>query len=238
MKEIINVSSLEKTFYTPAGELRVLKGIETIFNKGEMVGIVGASGAGKSTFLHIIGTLDRPTSGKIVFKNLNSGLQGDIEPFSLSNGDIAAFRNRTIGFVFQFHHLLPEFNALENIAMPGIISKASGARFRNREELYERAKKLLDELGIYARRNHKPGELSGGEQQRVAVARALILEPQVVLADEPTGNLDATTGEGLFRLLMDINSKKGITFIIVTHNESLSRRCSRVLEMADGALKG
>ncbi|MFO0754512.1 MAG: ABC transporter ATP-binding protein [Thermodesulfovibrionales bacterium] len=235
-RDLIRIESLEKSFYTPAGELKVLKGITETFSRGEMVGIVGASGAGKSTFLHILGTLDTPTAGAVVYRVGGQGGEvRDIAPFSLSNTELAFFRNRVIGFVFQFHYLLPEFSAVENVMMPGLIALAQGG---DRRALRERAEKLLDELGLFARRMHKPGELSGGEQQRVAVARALLLEPEVVLADEPTGNLDTATGEELFRLLQEINARRGVTFIIVTHNESLSRRCHRLVEMADGRLVG
>lgn len=233
MKELIKIERLQKSFHTPAGELRILKGIDAFFNEAEMVGIIGVSGVGKSTFLHILGTLDKPTSGSIIYKVDSQKTEG-IDPFNLSNGELAVFRNRMIGFVFQFHYLLPEFTAIENVMMPGLISM--GSRVKERKELHEKAGNLLNELGLYARKDHKPGELSGGEQQRVAVARALLLEPRVVLADEPTGNLDAATGEDLFRLLMDINQKRGITFIIVTHNKNLSKRCHRTLEMVDGNL--
>ncbi len=240
MSSLIAVENLHKSFLTPAGELQVIKGIDMSFSGGEMVAIVGASGAGKSTFLHILGTLDKPTQGKIVY-NAN----GPVDPFSLGNGAIAAFRNRMIGFVFQFHYLLPEFSAIENVLMPGLIcrslseadtSKFGPEKFRTKKDLTERAIHLLDILGLHERHEHKPGELSGGEQQRVAVARALLLEPRVVFADEPTGNLDTATGEGLFRQLIEINEKQGVTFVIVTHNESLSKRCHRVVEMIDGTL--
>jgi lipoprotein-releasing system ATP-binding protein len=230
MKELISVEGLEKSFYMPAGELKVLKGIDAVFNEGEVVSIVGASGAGKSTFLHVLGTLDKPTSGKVIY-------EPEINPFDLSNGELAIFRNKVIGFIFQFHYLLPEFSAIENVMMPGMIAVSHQPSAISHRELYEKAEKLLDELGLYARKDHKPGELSGGEQQRVAVARALLLAPKVVLADEPTGNLDTKTGEELFKLLMDINQKHGITFIIVTHNESISKRCHRTLEMVDGKLR-
>ncbi len=261
MKELIKVEGLNKSFRLLAGELKVLKDVEAVFYEGEMVSIVGASGTGKSTFLHILGTLDKPTSGKVLYKvgsqkgdcpgftdaapvfnraGSESGLSPcGIDPFSLSSGNLAVFRNRIIGFVFQFHYLLPEFSAIENVMMPGIISMGSrvqGGKGLRYKEIYEKAEKLLDDLGLYARKNHKPGELSGGEQQRVAVARALILEPKVVLTDEPTGNLDTATGEDLFSLLLDINFSKGITFVIVTHNESLSKRCHRTLKMVDGKL--
>lgn len=223
MKSLVEAQEIEKSFYTPAGELRILKGVDLSIGAEEIVGIVGASGVGKSTFLHVLGTLDRPTSGKVFYDGK------DI--FSMDNGALALFRNRTIGFVFQFHHLLPEFTALENVMMPGLIS------FRDRAELEAHAEGLLNELGVYERRDHRPGELSGGEQQRVAVARSLILNPRVVLADEPTGNLDTATGEELFQLLLRLNRERGITFVIVTHNESLSQRCHRVLTMVDGRLE-
>ena len=188
-----------------------------------MLAIVGVSGAGKSTLLHIMGTLDEPTSGNVLYESR--------DVFSLDDYSLAGFRNKSIGFVFQFHHLLPEFTAIENVLMPGLINM-SGYK-----EIKERAEMLLGELGLSERKNHRPGELSGGEQQRVAVARALINEPKVVLADEPTGNLDTHTGEELFKLLLQLNEKKRITFVIVTHNESLSRQCHRVLEMVDGKFR-
>ncbi len=242
MKELIVVKDLKKSFSTPAGELNILKGIDATFFEGEVVSIVGASGVGKSTFLHIIGTLDKPTYGNITYKiKSKNGKEGEevIDPFSLSNGELATFRNRVIGFVFQFHYLLPEFSAQENVMMPGLVGMGNkDKRFKpsDYKEIKERAERLLDELGIYKRKDHKPGELSGGEQQRVAVARALLLEPKIVFADEPTGNLDTRTGEDLFKLLMNINQKQGISFIIVTHNESLSRKCHRTMEMVDGKL--
>lgn len=239
MKELIRVEGLEKSFYMPAGELKVLKGIDAVFNEAEVVSIVGASGVGKSTFLHVLGTLDKPTTGKVLYKVNNQQLFANnvIDPFSLSNGEIAVFRNRIIGFVFQFHYLLPEFTAIENVMMPAMIARSQKLEVISQKEIYERAERLLEELGLYARKNHKPGELSGGEQQRIAVARALLLEPRVVFADEPTGNLDTKTGEDLFKLLLDINQKRGITFVIVTHNETLSKRCHRTMEMVDGKLR-
>lgn len=224
MTRLIEVQGLQKTFFMPAGELNILNSVDMSIKEGEVVGIVGSSGAGKSTLLHILGTLDRPTSGRILY--------GNEDVFSLDNNRLAAFRNSTIGFVFQFHHLLPEFTALENVMMPGLISSS------NRAELKARADSLLSDLGLFNRKDHRPGELSGGEQQRVAVARALMLNPKVVLADEPTGNLDTATAEELFNLLLKLNESKGITFIIVTHNDSLSKRCHRVLKMTDGRLAG
>ncbi|MBI4691274.1 MAG: ABC transporter ATP-binding protein [Nitrospirae bacterium] len=229
---MIEIKDLKKSFYPPAGELKVLKGINLSIKAGEMIAIVGASGVGKSTLLHILGTLDRPSSGNVLYEGR--------DVFSTDDYSLAAFRNVSIGFVFQFHHLLPEFTAIENVVMPGLInlgSKGQRVKGLKLEQIKEKAEKLFKELGIYERKDHRPGELSGGEQQRVAVARALILEPKVVLADEPTGNLDTQTGEELFKLLVELNKKKGITFVVVTHNESLSRQCHRLLEMVDGRFK-
>jgi lipoprotein-releasing system ATP-binding protein len=224
VKNLVDAQGIQKSFYTPAGELKILKGVNLSLREAEVVGIVGASGVGKSTFLHILGTLDRPTAGKIFY--------GGIDVFAMDAASLSAFRNKAIGFVFQFHHLLPEFTALENVMMPGLISS------KNHDELHQHAEEILSELGLLQRKDHRPGELSGGEQQRVAVARALILNPKVVLADEPTGNLDTATGQELFQLVMKLNSKRGITFVIVTHNESLSQRCHRVVKMEDGKLAG
>ncbi|MFA4829636.1 MAG: ABC transporter ATP-binding protein [Thermodesulfovibrionales bacterium] len=225
---MIEVQDLKKSFYPPAGELQVLNGINLSIKAGEMVAIMGASGVGKSTLLHILSALDRPSSGSILYEGK--------DVFSLDDNALAAFRNTSIGFVFQFHHLLPEFTALENVMMPGLILRSQKSEVSS-QEIQEKAEKLLRELGVYERKNHRPGELSGGEQQRVAVARALILGPKVVFADEPTGNLDTHTGEELFKLLLELNKKEGITFVIVTHNESLSRQCHRVLEMVDGRFR-
>lgn len=222
METFIKINNLNKSFLTPGRELHVLKGITLDLYRGEMAAIMGPSGVGKSTLLHILGTIDRPTSGNIFYDGK------DI--FTLKNDALSDFRNKTIGFVFQFHHLLPELNAVENTMMPALISGI------NQREAYKRAEAILGELGLSNRLLHKPGELSGGEQQRVAVARALMLEPAVVLADEPTGNLDTQTGEELFRLLMELNDKKGITFIIVTHNEHLASKCKRIIRMLDGRI--
>ena len=201
-------------------ELRVLDGIDFEIRIGEMLAIVGASGVGKSTFLHILGGLDRPTSGKVLY--------GDVDIFSLASGELARFRNERVGFIFQFHHLLPEFSAIENVMIPALIRRADP------KNAAETAAKVLTDVGLGGRLHHRPGELSGGEQQRVAVARALVLKPDVVLADEPTGNLDTLTGEAIHDLLMSINKQMGITFVIVTHNDRLAIRADRVLRMADG----
>ncbi len=223
MANLVEAREISKSFYTPAGELKILKGVDLTIGQGEVIGIVGASGVGKSTFLYVLGTLDRPTSGKVFYE--------DKDIFAIDSGSLASFRNKTIGFVFQFHHLLPEFSALENVMMPGLIGFGDNAKIR------ARAEGLLSELGVYERKDHRPGALSGGEQQRVAVARALIMNPRIVLADEPTGNLDTATGEELFNLLLRLNKDRGITFVIVTHNENLSRRCHRVMKMVDGRLE-
>lgn len=220
MGNLIEAKQIHKSFRTEAGELTILKDINLSITEGEILGIVGASGAGKSTLLHILGALDKPSSGKVLFQ------ENDV--FSLDDIMLAEFRNSSIGFVFQFHHLLPEFNSLENVMLPGLISNRPYA------EIEKRAKQLLDELGLSRRLKHRPGELSGGEQQRVAVARALLLNPKIVLADEPTGNLDTATGNALFNLFIELNRKNRTTFVIVTHNKTLSDNCHRVLEMADG----
>jgi len=187
-----------------------------------MLAIVGASGVGKSTFLHIVGGLERPTSGSVRY--------GDLDVYALPSDRVARFRNERVGFVFQFHHLLPEFTALENVLLPCFI------RNWDRKRAEGTATSLLAAVGLGGRLHHRPGELSGGEQQRVAVARALVLGPDVVLADEPTGNLDAHTGEAIHDLLQKLNQETGTTFIIVTHNEKLARRADRVLRMSEGLL--
>src|SRR5512143_1624553 len=220
---MITVTDLHKSFVIGEHQLEVLKGISLTIARGELIAIVGASGAGKSTMLHILGLLDRPTKGTVLYEGKDL--------FQLSETDQADFRNRRIGFVFQFHHLLPEFTALENACMPALIQRREPA------EIEKEAVAILEEVGLGSRLHHKPGELSGGEQQRVAVARALLLHPDVVLADEPTGNLDAHTGEAVHQLLQDINKQKGVTFVIVTHNDKLAIRADRVLRMTEGKLK-
>ena len=221
MANLIEAIQVHKSFKTEAGELNILRDINLKIADGEMLGIIGASGAGKSTLLHILGALDKPSSGKVLF-------QGK-DVFSLDDARLAEFRNSSIGFVFQFHHLLPEFNSIENVMLPGLISGSPYGETENR------AKQILGELGLSKRLKHRPGELSGGEQQRVAVARALLQNPKIVLADEPTGNLDTTTGNSLFDLFIELNRKNRTTFVIVTHNKTLSDHCHRVLEMADGS---
>ncbi len=203
-------------------ELPVLKGINLEIQRGELIAIVGASGAGKSTLLHIIGTLDKPTSGTVTFDGQDL--------FTMSESEQAEFRNRRIGFVFQFHHLLPEFTALENVCMPALVQR------RDQASVETEAATLLAEVGLGQRLHHKPGELSGGEQQRVAMARALMQKPDLVLADEPTGNLDTHTGDGLFGLMRELNKARKTTFIIVTHNDKLSAQSDRIVYMQDGLI--
>lgn len=202
--------------------IEVLKGIDLIIRPGETLAIEGASGAGKSTLLHILGALDRPTEGRVLFQGADLGCLSEIE--------LAEIRNRHIGFVFQFHHLLPEFTALENTIMPGLI------RGLSYKEAAKRGEEILTQLGLKHRLLHKPGELSGGEQQRVAVARALMLNPKVILADEPTGNLDTKTGEEVHNLLLQINREQGITIVVVTHNSALASRMGRRVLLVDGVL--
>jgi lipoprotein-releasing system ATP-binding protein len=220
VKELMEVRQIFKTYGNGAKQVEVLKGIDLTFFKGERAAIVGASGVGKTTLLHILGTLDRPTSGKVVYEGK------DI--FALNEKELALFRNREVGFVFQFHHLLPEFNALENTMMPCLI------RGMSKKEGASQAESILSLVGLKNRLTHKPGELSGGEQQRVAVARALVLDRKLLLADEPTGNLDTKTGEAVFDLLQELNQIKGVTLIVVTHNLKLAARLSRQIHLVDG----
>ena len=204
------------------GDLEILKGVSISVKKGEIVSIVGASGAGKSTLLHIIGTLDRPDKGTVL-------IEGE-DVFALNEKQLSDFRNRHIGFVFQFHHLLPEFTALENVCIPGFIAG------QDKKSVEKRALDLLDILGVSHRANHKPSAMSGGEQQRVSVARALINNPTLILADEPSGNLDSENATALHQLFFDLREKMQQTFIIVTHNEELARISDRTIHMRDGLI--
>ncbi len=219
---MIAAVDLRKSFHLDQTEIHVLNGISLDIMRGELVAIVGVSGAGKTTLLHILGTLDKPTNGSVRF-------DGE-DVFAKDEPALADFRNRKIGFVFQFHHLLPEFTALENVMMPALI------RRQPREEARAAAESVLKDVGLEHRLAHRTGEMSGGEQQRVAVARALVLRPDLVLADEPTGNLDTHTGEEVFRLMRDLNRAKGVTFVIVTHNEALSNQADRIIRMVDGTI--
>lgn len=220
---LLEVRDLRKSFRTEGGRVDVLNGVDLSVAEGDTIALVGASGAGKSTLLHILGTLEKPTSGSVCFR-------GD-DVFSLNEGALATFRNRSIGFVFQFHHLLPEFTALENVMMPALISGMP------RETARQAAGRFLDDVGLAHRLHHKPGELSGGEQQRVAIARALVLSPALLLADEPTGNLDRKTSEEIHELLAGIQRKSGLTLIIVTHNERLAARMGKTIRLVDGRIQ-
>lgn len=213
---MLSAKNITKTY----GQLQVLKGVDLLINKGEIVSIVGSSGAGKSTLLHILGTLDKADGGEIVLN--------DQAINKLSGKKLAAFRNKNIGFVFQFHHLLPEFTALENVCIPGWIAG------NKKNETIERATALLKTLGLAERMDNKPGQLSGGEQQRVAVARALINNPAIVMADEPTGNLDSAHAKELHELFIELRNKFNQTFLIVTHNEELAKMSDRIVIMKDG----
>ena len=219
---MIDVVDLYKSFPMGGRELVVLNNINLHIKRGELIAIMGASGAGKSTLLQILGTLDRPTKGTVSFDGQNL--------FTLTEQEQAEFRNKRVGFVFQFHHLLPEFSALENACLPAMIQK------RDMADVGGEATKLLGEVGLADRLHHKPGELSGGEQQRVSVARALMQQPDLVLADEPTGNLDSHTGDALFTLLRQLNRSRGTTFVIVTHNDKLSSQADRIVSMQDGMI--
>ncbi|UCD70699.1 MAG: ABC transporter ATP-binding protein [Syntrophobacterales bacterium] len=219
-RSLILVENLFKSFGHGSKRVDVLKGITLTFWPGEAVAIYGSSGVGKSTFMHIIGTLDRPSAGRIIYRGQ--------DVFSMEERALAAFRNREVGFIFQLYHLLPEFNALENTMMPALI------KGMHRSEAAIKAEEILVEVGLGNRITHKPGELSGGEQQRVAVARSLILQPTLLLADEPTGNLDTKTGNAIHDLLMRLNIEKRVTLIVVTHNHEIASRMPRRIQMVDG----
>ena len=215
---MIQVTDIHKRF----GDLEVLKGVSLSVARGEVVSIVGASGAGKTTLLQILGTLSRPDGGRLAIDGT--------EPFALGDKALSQFRNERIGFVFQFHHLLPEFSAFENVCIPGFIGR------RPRAEVERRADELLSLMGLAARRNHKPGQLSGGEQQRVAIARALVNSPAVLLADEPSGNLDTRNRDEIHRLFFDLRDRLGQTTVIVTHDEGLAAMADRTITMSDGRI--
>ena len=222
MSSLLELRDIRKTYGTGAGKVEVLKGISLTVAAGETIALVGASGAGKTTLLHIMGTLDLPTGGTVVF-------QGE-EIFRRSETALASFRNRTIGFVFQFHHLLPEFTALENVMMPGLINR------QKRRDVEETARELLGKVGLGHRLTHRPTELSGGEQQRVAIARALLQSPALLLADEPTGNLDRKTSDEVHDVLRQLHDEMGITLIIVTHNERMASSMGKIVQLEDGRI--
>ncbi|MDP3182737.1 MAG: ABC transporter ATP-binding protein [Desulfobaccales bacterium] len=216
----IQIRDLSKTFWTNGNRVEVLTGVDLDIFKGETLAVVGASGVGKSTLLHILGTLERPSAGQLRWDGQ--------EVFSLDDHHLAAFRNRKVGFVFQFHHLLPEFNALENVMLPGLIARMPQPDAR------QQAEAILVRVGLKERLGHRVSTLSGGEQQRVAVARALVLGPEVLLADEPTGNLDPKSGARVQELILELNRERGLTSVIVTHNLELARGLDREITLVDG----
>lgn len=217
---IIAARGLKKSYNDGSRELNILRGVDLEVRDGECLAIIGASGAGKSTLLHILGTLDRAIVGDVLFRGKNLR--------SLGGGAIDQIRNQEIGFVFQFYHLMPEFNALENVMIPSL------SKGKSRAACSDRATELLTRVGLAERLTHKPGQLSGGEQQRVAIARALFNEPSVLLADEPTGNLDESTGTGITELLLDLNKSENVTLVLVTHDESVASSADRVIRLQDG----
>jgi len=217
---LLEAREVHKSYWLGEKEIHVLRGASFSLEPGEMASLVGPSGVGKSTFLHVIGTLDPPTAGTVLFEGRDA--------FAMPEEELASFRNRSVGFVFQFHYLLPEFTALQNVSMPALINRAS------RDASEAQAREMLGIVGLGHRLDHKPGELSGGEQQRVALARALVLKPRLLLADEPTGNLDEATGEGIHQLLTELNQRLGIAAIVVTHNPRLAERMPRRLRLAGG----
>jgi lipoprotein-releasing system ATP-binding protein len=222
-KQILTANNIYKSFQTVKNKkLEVLKGISLEIEEKMITVIVGASGAGKSTLLHLLGALDRPDSGEVIYNKENI--------FKLSDDKLAKFRNRNIGFIFQFHHLLPEFTAMENVCIPQMIS---GLSF---EKASIKSKELLETVGLSERLDHKPSELSGGEQQRVAVARALANDPQIVFADEPTGNLDSENSEGIHQLIVNLKNELGKSFVIVSHNSNLVQLADKIFEMRDGKI--
>lgn len=222
MGAAIEINNLTKSFAKDGRRIDVLKGLNLTVTSGESLAVLGVSGAGKSTLIHILGTLDRPTSGSVHFDGLNV--------FEWDEKRLARFRNERIGFVFQFFNLLPEFTSMENTMMPALVSGMS------RRQAIKRAEIILNEVGLGDRMDHKPGELSGGEQQRVAVARSLIMEPEVLLTDEPTGNLDRSTAVKIEDMLIDLNKNRKVTLIIVTHNKSLADRMVRSIGLSDGRI--
>ncbi len=221
---VLRAEEVRKVFRKDGYDIEVLKGISLSIGRGETIGVVGVSGAGKTTLLQILGTLDRPTSGRILF-------DGE-DVTGLSEDRLASLRNRKIGFVFQFHNLLPEFSVLENVMLPCRIAGLDKAEARRRAEA------LLSEAGLSQRATHRSGEISGGEQQRVAICRALVMEPSVLLADEPTGNLDRVTATGMVDLLLEVNRARGLSLLMVTHNEQVASRLDRLVRIDDGRVAG
>jgi lipoprotein-releasing system ATP-binding protein len=219
---LLQARKLYKTYLSATKKIEVLRGLDLEVSQGNMVAVMGASGVGKSTLLHILGGLDRPDEGEILFHGANL--------LSYSPGELADFRNSRIGFVFQMHHLLPEFNALENTMIPYLVRKY------DLKEAGNRARRILSEVGLSERLDHRPGQLSGGEQQRVAIARALLNNPNLILADEPTGNLDERTSESIFQLFRDLHASRNLSFLIATHNSDLAAICDQTYILHEGIL--
>jgi lipoprotein-releasing system ATP-binding protein len=220
---VLELHQVYKSFDHNALSIEVLRGVDLVIQRAESLAVTGASGAGKSTLLNIMGTLEPPTQGSVRFEGRNI--------WGMDETQLCKLRNRDMGFVFQFHHLLPEFDAFENTLMPALIARMS------RTEAEDRAREILTKVGLSTRLTHRVGELSGGEQQRVAIARALVMSPKLLLADEPTGNLDMTTGDGIVDLLVRLNRSEGLTMVIVTHNQRLAQRMSRQIELVDGRIQ-
>ncbi len=227
---ILSAQEVTKSFSLGKREIPVLRGVDFAVQEGEMVALLGASGAGKSTLLHVLGLLDPPTTGKVLYRG---------EPVhDLPARKRALLRHQHIGFVFQFYHLIPELNALQNVQLGRMMFQGPLSYMRQRKQVRSEARQILESVGLSERLRHRSAELSGGERQRVAIARALIAEPRVILADEPTGNLDSTTANDVLGILFDINRSQGIAFVLVTHNEELARRCHRIVRLKDGVVVG
>lgn len=228
MNPILEARRIRKSYYKNEIELPVLRGVDVAFARGEMSALVGRSGSGKSTLMHLLATLDKPDEGEVWF----DGQRVD----HLSRRDRDSYRNREIGIIFQFYHLLPELTALENVLAPAMISRSVLGYFRDRKSLTARAEAMLERVGLLDRKTHKPSELSGGEMQRVAIARSLMSEPKLLLADEPTGNLDTETGESILQLLRQLNTDDGLTIVMITHDDAIAERADRCFRMQDGLL--
>ncbi len=227
---VLAAQGVTKSFSLGKREIPVLRGVDFAVNEGEMVALLGASGAGKSTLLHVLGLLDPPTAGQVLYKG---------NPVhALPARERARLRHQQIGFVFQFYHLIPELTALQNVKLGRMMFQGPWSYLKHRREVQEQAREILDSVGLSDRVGHRSAELSGGERQRVAIARALIARPRVILADEPTGNLDTATADGVLKILFDINRDQGIAFVLVTHNRELASRCHRIVQLKDGVVVG
>jgi lipoprotein-releasing system ATP-binding protein len=225
---LLSARGIKKAFDIADRSLEVLHGVDFDVGRGELVALMGASGAGKTTLIQILGLLDAPTSGEVILDGRSA--------WTLPTQQRASLRNQEIGFVFQFYHLLPELDALENVLLPGMIGNSIGGWRKNGRELKARAKDMLVKFGLEKRLGHRPSQLSGGERQRVAIARALLLDPKIVIADEPTGNLDTSTGEKVLEMLLNEQRERGLSLLLVTHDERLAERCQRVVRMEDGRI--